>query len=270
MRKQMKRLLAVTLTAVLMLTTSVSAFAAQTVDPATCKHKHVDNYVNSEEATCKEDGYSGDKVCEDCGKVLQKGHVIKKGKHEYFFGHLAKPSTTKQKGLIIENCMHCGRGRNYVTDKLGSKGKSYKRVTIQGNTYEIYQENDKWGLSIPIATLIKAKKASAVTVPEGIKYKGEEYAVAGISSKAFNNDKKIKKVIIGEYVASIGSKAFNKCPNLKTITIKSNELAYTMNKKVYYMAGKNSFKGINKKAVIKVPKKMKKTYKKAFKGMKVK
>ena len=269
MRKQMKRLLAVTLTAVLMLTASVPAFAAQTVDQTTCKHENIDNYMNGEEATCKKDGYSGDKVCEDCGKVLQKGHVIKKGKHTYFFNYLAKPATTKEKGLMIESCIYCGLERKRTLDKLGTKYKPYKKVTIQGNTYEVYEENT-WSIVARVATLVKAKKASSVTVPDTVKYKGETYDVAGIAPKAFNNNKKLKKVVLGKYVTSISSKAFNKCPNLKTITIKSDSLSYTMNKKVYYMAGKNSFKGINKKAVIKVPKKMKKIYKKAFKGMKVK
>lgn len=269
MKKQMKKLLAVMLTAVVMLTASVPAFAAQKVDPATCKHENIDNYANGEEATCKKDGYSGDKVCEDCGKILQKGHIIKKGKHTYFFNYLAKPSTSKEKGLIIDSCVYCGLQKKHVLDKLGTKYKPYKKVTIQGNIYEVYEENT-WSIAARVATLVKAKKASTVNVPDTVKYKGEEYEVAGIASKAFNNNKKLKKVVIGKNVISISSKAFNKCPNLKTITIKSDSLSYTMNKKVYYMAGKNSFKGINKKAVIKVPKKVKKTYKKAFKGMKVK
>ena len=56
---------------------------------------------------------------------------------------------------------------------------------------------------------------------------------------------------------------FFKCPALKTMTLKAMKLT----KKT---AGKKAFKGVSKKLVIKVPKKMKKGYVKIFKGCKVK
>ena len=65
--------------------------------------------------------------------------------------------------------------------------------------------------------------------------------------------KKLQKVTIGKYVKSIGDKAFYRCGKLKKLQIKSTVL-----KKV----GKNALKGINKKAVIHVPKSKKKSYKK--------
>lgn len=226
MKKQMKKILAVMLTTVVMLTAVVPAIAVQAKNSAKCEH-------------------------------------------EYFFEYFAKPSTTKEKGLMIEACLRCGQQRKRTLDKLGGKYTPYKRVTVKGNTYEVYEENT-WSIAADVAVLVKAKNASAVTIPDSIKYRGMEYLVTGIASKAFYNNKKIKKVTIGKEVTSISSKAFYKCPNLKNIIIKSDKLTYTMNKKVYYMAGKSSFKGINKKAVIKVPKKVKKTYKNVFKGMKVK
>ena len=66
----------------------------------------------------------------------------------------------------------------------------------------------------------------------------------------------MQKVTIGENVTKIGKKAFYKCSKLKTITIKSKKLK---------SAGKNAFKGIYKKAVIKVPKSKLKNYKKLLK-----
>ena len=55
----------------------------------------------------------------------------------------------------------------------------------------------------------------------------------------------------GAKLTQLGSRTFYNCKNLKQITIKSKAL-----KKV----GKNGFKGINKKAVIKVPAAKKKAY----------
>ena len=38
---------------------------------------------NAKDATCTEEGYTGDKVCKDCGEVLEKGKVIAKVAHTY-------------------------------------------------------------------------------------------------------------------------------------------------------------------------------------------
>ena len=38
---------------------------------------------NAKEATCTEEGYTGDKVCKDCGKVVEKGEPIVKITHPY-------------------------------------------------------------------------------------------------------------------------------------------------------------------------------------------
>lgn len=38
---------------------------------------------NAKEATCAEEGYTGDKVCKICGEVIEKGKVIEKTAHEY-------------------------------------------------------------------------------------------------------------------------------------------------------------------------------------------
>ncbi|MGN0152927.1 MAG: leucine-rich repeat protein, partial [Lachnospiraceae bacterium] len=56
-------------------------------------------------------------------------------------------------------------------------------------------------------------------------------------------------------VTKIGKEAFSGCKNLSSITIKSTKLT---------SVGSNAFKGINKKAMIKVPKKQLGKYKKLF------
>ncbi|MGN1344157.1 MAG: family 20 glycosylhydrolase [Traorella sp.] len=44
---------------------------------------HEVEIVNKKEATCTEEGYTGDKVCSKCGEVLEKGEVIPKLDHHY-------------------------------------------------------------------------------------------------------------------------------------------------------------------------------------------
>ena len=70
------------------------------------------------------------------------------------------------------------------------------------------------------------------------------------------NCKKMKKITINGSVEKIGSQAFYGCKNLKQIVIKSSFIK---------SVGKDALKGINKKAVIKVPKSKLKSYQKKFK-----
>ena len=77
-----------------------------------------------------------------------------------------------------------------------------------------------------------------------------------IGNSVFSGCKAMKAISLPKKLESIGSKAFYKCGKLKTIKIQSTVL-----KKV----GKNAFKGIYKKATIKVPKKKLGEYKNLLK-----
>lgn len=66
---------------------------------------------------------------------------------------------------------------------------------------------------------------------------------------------RFEKIVTGKSVRKIEAKAFDGCKSLKTITIKSTKLK---------SVGKKAIKGIQRKAVIKVPKKQLKDYKKLF------
>ena len=103
----------------------------------------------------------------------------------------------------------------------------------------------------------KNKKAAKITIPATVKSGNQVYKVTAIADNAFKNNKRIKTVVVGKNVRTIGKKAFYGCKNLKKITVQSSII-----KKV----GAKAFKGINKKAVIKVPSKKYKAYEKVFKG----
>lgn len=103
---------------------------------------------------------------------------------------------------------------------------------------------------------ITNKKAASVTIPSKVRLGGVTYRVTSVAANAFKNYKKLKKVTIGANIITIGKQAFSGCKKLKTITVKSKSI-----KKI----GSKSFKGINKKARIKVPKAKLKAYKKLFK-----
>lgn len=210
----------------------------------------------AKEATCTEEGYTGDTYCVKCEKKLSTGMKIEKKAHSWDEGTITTAPTYKKAGIKTYTCKVCGVKKTETVRKLALP-KAGTVYTIAGNQYKI----TKAGAEV---SLIKTKQtAKTVTIPATISVKGLTYKVTAIVSKAFKQNKKLKTVTIGANVRSISNNAFFKCPSLKTVNIKTVLLT---NK----TANKKAFKGANKKLVIKVPKKVKKTYQKIFKGIKVK
>ena len=67
-----------------------------------------------------------------------------------------------------------------------------------------------------------------------------------IGIKAFAGNAKLRKITVGKNIISIGNQAFYNCKNLRSIVIKSSNIKSAG-------VGAKAFKGIYKKAVIKVP-----------------
>ena len=221
--------------------------------PAT-GHIHI-GYLGKKEATCENDGYTGDAYCKDCGITLKIGKNIPALGHTWEKKSVISPTYTK-KGTITYICKRCKEKKAVTTKKLAYP-KVGTRYTISGSTYKV----TKAGAEVMVYKT--SKVARSVIIPATIKAKGITYKVTAIGTKAFNGNKKLKKVTIGANIAKISNNAFYKCRSLKTVIIKS----VLLTKKT---ANKKAFKGVNKKMVIKVPKKMKKVYVKIFKGLKVK
>ena len=221
--------------------------------PAT-GHIHI-GYLGKKEATCENDGYTGDAYCKDCGITLKIGKNIPALGHTWEKKSVISPTYTK-KGTITYICKRCKEKKAVTTKKLAYP-KVGTRYTVSGSTYKV----TKAGAEVMVYKT--SKVARSVIIPATIKAKGITYKVTAIGTKAFNGNKKLKKVTIGANIAKISNNAFYKCRSLKTVIIKS----VLLTKKT---ANKKAFKGVNKKMVIKVPKKMKKVYVKMFKGLKVK
>lgn len=210
---------------------------------------------NKKDASCTENGYTGDTYCKDCGALLKKGETVDVLGHQWKETKRAEPSYTED-GQIIYTCNRCGEQKAETLEKLAYP-KAGTKYTVAGCQYKV----TKAGAEV---SLIKTnKKAKRVTIPAVIKVNGVTYKVTLIGAKAFNGSKKLSKVTVGTNIKKISNNAFFKCKSLKTVTIKS----VLLTKKT---ASKRAFKGISRKMVMKVPKKMKKVYVKIFKGMKVK
>lgn len=134
-------------------------------------------------------------------------------------------------------------------DNIGGK------ITINNINYEITSVEDT--KTVKVTGTEKGMKE--VIIPSVIPFNKSRYKVTAIGNNAFKSNKNLLKVEIGKNINSIGESAFSNCKNLKNIVIRSNKLTAGR-------VGKNAFKGINSSAIIKVPKKKIKAYKKIIKA----
>lgn len=207
-------------------------------------------------ATCTKAGYTGDTYCKDCGELLKTGKETDALGHTWGKGKVTRKSTYTAAGQITYTCSRCGKKRVIATKKLFYP-KAGTKYTVAGCQYKVIKAGAE------VSLVGTNKTAKSVTIPAVIKVKGVTYKVTSIGTKAFNGSKKLTKVTVGANIKKISNNAFFKCKSLKTVIIKS----VLLTKKT---ASKRAFKGVGKKMVIKVPKKVKKAYVKIFKGLKVK
>lgn len=73
-----------------------------------CDHD-CDTYLDNQvDATCGEDGYTGDICCEYCGRVLTSGEVIPAtGEHSWNEGEVTLAPTTTETGIMTYTCTVC-------------------------------------------------------------------------------------------------------------------------------------------------------------------
>ena len=220
------------------------------------KTAHNTEIVGAKAPSCTTEGYTGDEVCKDCHATIKNGHKLDKTAHQWSAWKTTTNPSYASEGEQTRQCSQCHQTETRKLNKLPLP-KAGTKYTVGGNQYTVL----KAGLTVRFS---KANpKAKTVTIPNTITVNGINYKVAEVGANAFKNNKKVKKVTIGANVVKVANKAFNKCPSLRNVIIKTTLLT----KKT---ASKKCFSKVHKKMVIKVPKKVKKTYVKIFKGFKVK
>lgn len=141
--------------------------------------------------------------------------------------------------------------------KLPAKGKPVNVGTVfkekkTGIQYKVTKKGKSGKATVEYKK--GPKKASNVSIPATVRINGITYKVTSIGTKAFAGNTKLRKITIGKNITSIGKQAFYNCKNLRSIVIKTSTIKSAK-------VGAKAFKGIYKKAVIKVPAKKLKAYK---------
>lgn len=137
---------------------------------------------------------------------------------------------------------------------------SVTQTPAEGKVYSVgnlkYKVTSLAGKTAELAGAVNKAKVTKLKVPKTVKILEVTFKVTSIGAKAFAKCKKLKDVTIGANVTKIGKQAFSGCGNLKKIAFKT---------KMMKSVGAKAFKGISKKAVIRVPKPKKAAYIKLLK-----
>ena len=109
----------------------------------TTKHLHTE-IRNKKDATCKDEGYTGDTYCTDCGKKISLGQAVAKtNNHSYDDGKITTAPTCTKKGTKTFTCTVCGNTKTETVKATGhqhteirnKKDATCKEKGYTGDTY---------------------------------------------------------------------------------------------------------------------------------------
>lgn len=247
----------------------------KTEEIAALGHDYSSDWTIDTAAACETVG-SKSHHCTRCDSKKDVTEIPASGKHTWNNGIITKPATIAEEGVKTYTCTVCGVTRTETIAKLPmptvtpvptatptpaitsaptvtpTPSVSVGTKITDKKTGNIYKVTSSRSSSQTVA-FIGNKVKTSVIIPTTIKIKGATYKVTEISTNAFKNNRKLKKVVIGQNIVRIGKNAFYGCKKLTSITIKSSRLTLKN-------IGKNAFKNTSPKATVKVPKKQKALY----------
>ena len=247
----------------------------KTEEIAALGHDYSSDWTIDTAAACETVG-SKSHHCTRCDSKKDITEIPASGKHTWNNGIITKPATIAEEGVKTYTCTICGVTRTETIAKLPmptvtpvptatptpaitsaptvtpTPSVSVGTKITDKKTGNIYKVTSSRSSSQTVA-FIGNKVKTSVIIPTTIKIKGATYKVTEISTNAFKNNRKLKKVVIGQNIVRIGKNAFYGCKKLTSITIKSSRLTLKN-------IGKNAFKNTSPKATVKVPKKQKVLY----------
>lgn len=195
-----------------------------------CVHDGENEVKDKKEATCSEEGYTGDICCKICSKKLIIGEKIAKLAHTWDEGRIIKEPTATEAGEKIYICTICHASKSEpVTQSSGSNNDEAASGFVKGTTIQDAKSNaqykvtgsDKTGAALeyvkPLSNTYKS-----VVIPATVQVDGVTCKVTSIGKGAFKNNTKLTKITIGSNIKTIGADAFYGCKKLKTVTMGKN------------------------------------------------
>ena len=177
---------------------------ATAVTEQNCDHEHT-TLVGYVAATCTKDGYSGDTVCQNCGKVMSKGYVLSSASaHNYSEWQTVQAASEGRLGVKKRVCSIC-------------RDEQYSYFTLSGERLSVgleYKEDEATGTAAVAG--IGTCTDTEIIVPS-VNERG--FTVTEIKNKAFYCLGNIKSVYLPDTVTTIGNHIFHNCYGLESVRI---------------------------------------------------
>lgn len=146
---------------------------------ATGVHKNTE-LRNVKEATCTEEGYTGDTYCKDCGSKIASGQKISKTEHAWNSGIVTTQPTCVERGVKTYTCNICQATKTEELPATGNHQNTELRnareatCTVEGYTGDIYCKD--CGTKLKTGKIIAKKAhtwdAGVITTPATCTEKG--------------------------------------------------------------------------------------------------
>ena len=180
---------------------------------------HTLDLVGNIDATCQANGYTGDEICTDCGKILNKGKIIPQKNHNSTT-EITK-ATLKSNGKTIVSCLDCGTQI--------SKKTLYKVTSLNLSKTEYTYDSSK--TRKPSVT-IKDSKGNKLK-------KGTDYDVDYPSGRTKVGKYKVKITLKGNYsgTKTLYFEILPRPTTIKSISAGSKKLTVKWSKKLTQSTG---------------------------------
>lgn len=167
-----------------------------------CTHQNTE-LRGAKEATCKEEGYTGNTYCLDCQNVAAAGTVIPKTDHTFDEGVITKAATCTEEGKKTFTCTVCGETKEETIAATGhqrteirdKKEASCEEAGYTGDTY-----------CLDCKTVIKKGESIPATGHQNTEVRDAKEATCeedGYTGDTYCKDCK-KKIASGETIPSKG------------------------------------------------------------------
>lgn len=149
--------------------------------------------VNQKDATCTEDGYTGDVVCDTCGLVYEEGKAISKKGHTVVTDPAVEPTEDKEGKTEGSHCSVCN-----TVIKAQTTVPKKERKTEQATT-EAPTTQHEVALEKPTGNTIKSTKKKQLKITLKARNDISGYQIQVSTSSKFKNAKiyKVKNANIG-------------------------------------------------------------------------
>lgn len=169
--------------------------------------------------------------------------------HNWNAGEVTVVATAQAEGIKTYTCTVCGETKTETIAKLPQE-ETPKPIPPKEIGAELTDDQSKAQFTVvDSASIDREDKDTSpaviytgsvdagvqeLIIPDTITVDNVEYRVVSIADGVFKNNKKLKKVTIGNCIWTIGNSAFEGCASLKTVTFKKPSRVKTIGKKAFY------------------------------------